>query len=238
MADNMIFEGKTTEEAINNGLKTLNVTRDKITYKVIEEPTKRLFSILTPRVVKVELTVIEKTSEIKKEVKKEIAKEEKKEVREYVVKEETLEKAKLKSEEIVGKLCEKLKISLVPIIKIENKTIMISLEGKELGYLIGYRGDTLDSVQTIISAMVNKDLDEHVRILLDIENYRQKRVKVLEGLAERIARDVVREKRNISLEPMSPMERKIIHSKLQDNNYVKTISIGEEPYRKVVISLK
>lgn len=89
-----------------------------------------------------------------------------------------------------------------------------------------------------MSAVASKDVDQKIRVILDIEGYKQKRQKTLEDLAEKVARTVIRTRKSVTLEPMQPYERKIIHSKLQDNPKVETTSIGEEPHRKVVISLK
>lgn len=227
MANSVIAEGKTTQEAIENGLKILKVTKDKVDIKVIEEPTKRLFSILAPRVVKVELTL-----------KEEKTIEKKSEKREYIISEETLEKAKIITEKAVEDLFNIINKKPSIAVEIKDKSIFVNMNSADLGFLIGYRGETLDALQTILTAIVNKDLEEHVRVLVDIENYRQKREKTLESLAKSIANTVVRERKSITLEPMTPLERKIIHSALQNNHRVTTHSVGEEPYRKIVISLK
>ena len=112
------------------------------------------------------------------------------------------------------------------------------MEGPEMGLLIGKRGQTLDSLQYLVSLVANKESEEYIRVKLDTENYRERRKKTLENLAKNIAFKVKRTKRYVALEPMNPYERRIIHSYLQNDKYVTTRSEGEEPYRKVIISLK
>ena len=108
----------------------------------------------------------------------------------------------------------------------------------EMGVLIGKRGQTLDSLQYLVSLVVNKESEEYVHVKVDTENYRQRRKETLENLAKNIAYKVKRTKRSISLEPMNPYERRIIHSALQNDKYVTTHSEGEEPFRRVVVTLK
>lgn len=120
----------------------------------------------------------------------------------------------------------------------EEKTMDIDLRGDDMGILIGKRGQTLDSLQYLTSLVVNKYTEEYTRVKLDIENYRERRKETLETLAKNISYKVKRTKHPVSLEPMNPYERRIIHSALQNDKYVVTRSEGEEPYRHVVISLK
>ncbi len=119
-----------------------------------------------------------------------------------------------------------------------EKALEINMEGPEMGLLIGKRGQTLDSLQYLVSLVANKESEEYIRVKLDTENYRERRKKTLENLAKNIAFKVKRTKRYVALEPMNPYERRIIHSYLQNDKYVTTRSEGEEPYRKVIISLK
>ena len=114
----------------------------------------------------------------------------------------------------------------------------VELSGDEMGVLIGKRGQTLDSLQYLISLVVNKGTDEYIRVKVDTENYRQRRKETLENLAKNISYRVKRTKRPVSLEPMNPYERRIIHSALQNDRFVTTHSEGEEPYRRVVVTLK
>ncbi len=120
----------------------------------------------------------------------------------------------------------------------ETKTLKIVMSGEDMGILIGRRGETLDSLQYLTSLAVNKVSNEFIKVQLDTENYRERRHETLVRLARRLASQVARSRKSVTLEPMSPNERRIIHSTLQNNRIVKTESIGEEPNRKVVISLK
>ena len=120
----------------------------------------------------------------------------------------------------------------------ENGSLEVDFAGEDMGILIGKRGQTLDSLQYIISLVVNKESDSYIRIKVDTENYRERRKATLEKLAKKIAYTVKRTKKPVALEPMNPYERRVIHSALQNDRYVCTKSEGEEPYRKVVIMLK
>ena len=216
-------EGKTTTEAIEKGLKELGVSKDKVEIKVLEEEKRSFYSILSPRVVKVELTL--------KEDKKEKNKEEKKHNENI----QEIEKAEQDIKEFLDNfLTKETKYE----VKINNFDIYVDMNGENLNYLIGYRGETVNAIQTILTAIANKKSTQKIRVYLDIAGYREKRIKTLEDLAEKLARTVERTKKSVTLEPMTAYERKIIHTKLQNNSKVKTFSKGEEPYRKVVISLK
>lgn len=114
----------------------------------------------------------------------------------------------------------------------------IELKGPEMGVLIGKRGQTLDSLQYLVSLVVNRDVDDYIRVKVDTENYRKRRKETLENLAKNIAYKVKRTRRSVSLEPMNPYERRIIHSALQNDKFVTTHSEGDEPYRHVVVTLK
>ena len=226
-----IFEGKTTNEAIENGLKELKVSKNRVEIKVLENEDKRsFFSILTPRVVKIEMK-LKNDKDIKEE------KTNKKEVRNIDISIEEINNVKEKVEEFLKGFKENLKDDSIKYdIKIENNQILIDIDGNDIGFLIGYRGETLNALQTIITNIANKK--GKVKVLVNVAGYRQKREKDLQVLAGKIASSVIKTKKKITLEPMSAFERKIIHTKLQENDKVKTYSIGEEPYRKVVVELK
>ncbi|MCC5423893.1 RNA-binding cell elongation regulator Jag/EloR [Clostridium botulinum] len=124
-------------------------------------------------------------------------------------------------------------------IKEKKDVIRIDLSGPDMGIIIGYRGETLDSLQYLVSLVINKDQScDYKRVILDTENYRDKRDETLKKLARRLGHKVRETGRPVKLEPMNPYERRIIHSELQNNNYVETYSEGEEPFRKVVINLR
>jgi len=120
----------------------------------------------------------------------------------------------------------------------EENCLNIEIAGEDMGVLIGKRGQTLDSLQYLVSLVVNKGTKEYIRVKVDTENYRERRNKTLENLAKNMAFKVKRTRRSVMLEPMNPYERRVIHSALQNDSYVTTHSEGEEPYRKVVITLK
>jgi len=235
MTNSIISEGKTTNEAIENGLKKLNVRKSQVDVKVLESDDKRsFFSILAPRVVKVELTVKEDVKQDKKEEKTEtvIVKKELKEVSD-----KDLEIAENNVKVFLDDFSKSANLSVTYNITKNPYGLNVDLKGEDIGFLIGYRGETLYSFQNIISAIASKGLETRVRLILDIEGYKAKREKTLEDLAEKIAKTVVKTRRDVTLEPMQAYERKIIHSKLQNNSKVTTKSIGEEPRRRVVITL-
>lgn len=229
MENTVIAEGKTTTEAIENGLKQLKVSKNMVDIKVLEEEKKSFFSILTPRVVKVQLTLKEtKKSEEIKETKRK-ANENEEEIKEEI------EKIKVFLKEFI----EKQPIQNIDW-KVEQKGFDIEIEingGNEISYLIGYRGETLNALQTVISSIINKEHSEKIRVHVDINGYRQKRVKTLEDLALKVSKTVLRTGKPIELEPMTAYERKVIHSALQGNDKITTFSKGEEPYRKIVIDI-
>ena len=120
----------------------------------------------------------------------------------------------------------------------ENATVEVNLRGEDMGVLIGKRGQTLDSIQYITSLVLNKDREDYIKVKMDTENYRERRKETLVNLASNIAKKVKRTRKTVFLEPMNPYERRIIHSTLQNDKFVETHSEGEEPYRKVVVTLK
>ena len=234
MSNSVIAEGKTTAEAVENGLKVLKVSKDKVDIKVLDnENKKRFFSILTPRVVKVELTIKENA---KQENNNKQVKKEEKPKREYDNNIEDINEAKERVENFLNDWLNKVDESLEYTIKIEDYTILIDIKGEAAGLLIGYRGESLNAMQTILSTIANRNFDNKIRLISDIENYREKRAKKLEELAEKVSKTVLKNGKSITLEPMSAYERKIIHSKLQDNTKVETYSIGEGDNRRIVIS--
>ncbi len=227
MEKTIISEGKTTNEAIEKGLKKLNVSKDCVDIKVLENEDKRsFFSILTPRVVKVEMTL------------KELKKDHNKVKKEIELNQEQQEKAKQNLENFLKEFVLKLPSGTTYQIKTTMNHINVEMASENLGYLIGYRGETLYSLQNILSSIAGKGIENRVKVILDIEGYKAKREKTLEDLAEKVAKTVIRTKTPIKLEPMQAYERKIIHSKLQQNSKVETTSVGEEPHRRIVVSLK
>lgn len=227
MGKTIIVEGKTSTDAIEKGLRELKCRKNDVDIKILESEDKRsFFSILEPRVVKVELTV-----------------KEGKENHDYHEKEykepsnEDVSKCKNNIEEFLKEFTTVVK-NLEYKINVQNKEINVELLGEKSSDLIGYRGDTINAMQTILSSIGNKNTLVRVRVLLDIANYKEKREETLKELARKLEKTVKRNGKKIILEPMNSYERKIIHTELQNSEYVTTYSIGEEPRRKVVIEKK
>lgn len=226
MPKTMIFEGKTTSEAIEKGLKEFNTSRENVDIKILEEEKRSFFSILAPRIVKIEMTLKEtRKKDIRKHEREQISEEEQKKAMKIV-------------EDFVKELTGKLKQSEIEYkLNIVGEYIEVELNGENAGYLIGYRGETLNSIQVIMNSVLKNRMKTHLKVTVDICGYKKERVKTLEQLAERVANTVIKTGKTVTLDPMRPYERKIIHSKLQENSKIRTHSVGEEPYRKIVISL-
>lgn len=237
MPNSIISEGKTTNEAIENGLKKLNVNKNQVEVKILENDDKRsFFSILAPRIVKVELTLKDEKKIIQKNDKVENIESRPREEKKYSKEElENAEKNVRKFlDEFLSKIGDDAKYEIIA----NENGLEVSLNGESVAFLIGYRGETLYSMQNILVSVASKELTTRVRVILDIEGYKQKREKTLEDLAERMEERVIRTRKSVTLEPMKAYERKIIHSKLQNSEKVTTVSIGEEPRRRLVINLK
>lgn len=223
MAKSIISEGKTTQEAIEKGLKEIKLPKELCEIKILEESKKSFFDILAPKVVKVEIKEIEAKKPEKIEIE---------------TTDNELEIAKKDVEIFLNEFLEKISPNFKAEIKIKDKCLYISIDGKDIGNLIGYRGETLYSIENILKAIANKKSQNRVVVRLDIENYKQKRVETLEEVARKKALIVEKTGNIITLEPMKAYERKIIHSVLQDNPNVETRSIGQEPKRRIVITKK
>lgn len=206
--DVMEFKGKTVDDAITAATVELGITSNKLNYEVIEEGSAGFLGIFN---VKPAVICVTLTKSLKE-----------------------------RTQEFCDDLFSAMKVETTVSIdfKEEDNIMNIDLSGPDMGVLIGKRGQTLDALQYLISLFVNKEGDSYVRVKLDTENYRERRKATLEKLAKKIAYTVKRTKKAVSLEPMNPYERRVIHSALQNDKYVCTKSEGEEPYRKVVIMLK
>ncbi len=215
-----IFEGKTTNEAIEKGLKQLKKHKNQVEIKVLEnEEKKTFFSILAPKVVKVEIKIKE---------------EQEKQIEPMNIEEVIKEIDHFMSDFIANLPTKDLKYE----VKKEKNLIKVNIDDEKAAYLIGYRGETLNCLQNILANIASNDKQEKVRVLLNISNYREKREKDLITLSNKIAESVEKTKKTITLEPMMAYDRKIVHNALQNHDKIKTYSIGKEPYRKVVVSLK
>ena len=203
--DMIEVSAKTVNDAITEACQKLGVTSDKLDYEVVEEGSSGFLGIGA------------KSAVIKASVKKSSVEE--------------------VARVFLNDVFQAMNMEVVIAIKYneEEKNMDIELSGNEMGVLIGKRGQTLDSLQYLVSLVVNKESEEYIHVKVDTENYRQRRK---ETLAKNIAYKVKRTKRSVSLEPMNPYERRIIHSALQNDKYVTTHSEGEEPFRRVVITLK
>ena len=228
MSKVIISEGKTTNEAIEKGLKVLNTSRDNVEIRVLDQEKRSFFDILAPRVVKVEITM-------KDEKNVEGINNKKNVTNKVEIDEEQLEKTRKELEEFIKAFLSNIDESFQYKIYIDNSSILIDINGGNSGMLIGHRGETLNSLQTILTSIANRNKDKKIRIYLNIDNYKQKRERTLENLAIKVSKTVIRSNKRITLEPMNAYERKIIHTKLQEMNNIKTHSIGEEPNRRIVI---
>ena len=208
MADFKNYSAKTVEDAITQASVALGVTSDKLEYEVLEKGSSGLLGIFG--------------------VKPAVIKARKK----VTVLDE--------GREFLEKVFDKMNMDVTIDMKYneEEKSVSINLIGGDMGVLIGKRGQTLDSLQHMVSLVINKHSEDYLRVKLDTENYRERRKETLENLAKNIAYKVKRTRRPVSLEPMNPYERRIIHATLQDDRYVVTKSEGEEPFRHVIVLLK
>lgn len=248
---------KTVEEAITEACIQLGLASTDVEVEVIEKGSAGFLGIGAKQAV-IKAWKKQEKKENKKEVKKE-AKKVVEEPKKEEVKEEAIPVVEESNEEVAEteeklaevepqtkEACEKfltdvlktmgMEVTLTSEID-EDGSLSINMEGDNMGILIGKRGQTLDSLQYLTNRVANKMQDGYVRVKLDTENYRQRRKETLENLAKNIAHKVKRTKRSVSLEPMNPYERRIIHSALQADKYVSTHSEGEEPYRRVVVTL-
>lgn len=250
---------KTVDQAVAEALKELNITAEQAVIEVLEEGKKGFLGMFskdakvrvstkeeaveevvveTETVTEVVETVVEEVVVEKEEVKEEAANKEV-EVREpkkFVVNDEAVAKAR----EFLQKVFNAMKIEVV-MEKFVNKndgTVTFKLHGADMGILIGKHGQTLDSLQYLTNLVANKNSAERVRVIIDVEDYRDRRIETLNRLAYRLADKVKRSGERVALEPMNPHERKIIHMALQNDRRVTTLSEGDEPYRHVVIELK
>ena len=250
---------KNLSDAITEACQKLSVTSDRLYYEVIEEGSSGFLGIGSkPAVIKAAVKeevekaqaaaaaaiksaneAVEEVKNNKAEVKTEAKVETKaaSEVKAPVVSDGSFEK---KAEVFLKDVFDAMKMEVTINVKYDaaDKSMDIDLSGDEMGLLIGKRGQTLDSLQYLVSLVINKDCADYIRVKVDTENYRERRKETLENLAKNIAYKVKRTKRSFSLEPMNPYERRIIHSALQDDRYVTTHSEGDEPFRRVVVTLK
>ncbi|MGI6203820.1 MAG: RNA-binding cell elongation regulator Jag/EloR [Anaerovoracaceae bacterium] len=274
--------GKSVDEAVDLALADLKLTRDEVTVKVLEEPSKGFLG-LGSKLAKVRVEPIKKEEPEEEKAEEAPAPEsadmkasagaetksahegereprertggknrrqkqrrnnnrKKKPQHERVVyiskRPDDLEPVESsKGVDFLRKVTEEMGLSLEFRAAANEESLYIDMKGEGVGAVIGKRGQTLDSLQYLTSLVVNKDRPKYIRVVLDVENYRAKRERTLDQLAERLADKVVRTGRSVRLEPMNPYERMIIHATLQSDERVRTRSEGEEPHRRVIIEL-
>lgn len=199
--------GKSVEEALEKALKELNLTKDRVNFKVLEEGSKGFLNFIGTKPARILVDVKPTSLELGIEFLKNVLK--------------------------------KMEISTELIVEETDDIVKINITGKDVKYAIGYRGETLNSLQYLTSIVINKDENtSYKKVILNAENYREKREKTLENLALKTAYKVKKYGRSYKLEPMQPYERRIIHATLQNDLEVITTSEGVEPFRHVLISLK
>jgi spoIIIJ-associated protein len=226
---------KTVDEAVKSALEELKADKENVDIEILEQPSKGIFGLLGGKPARVRVTLKEVKAP---EIVKETVKEPKKEKKETRILDYTLEKEKAKK--FLRDVMQAMDIKAEIRLKDTNEGLYINLSGPKMGIIIGRRGQTLDSLQYLVSLVVNKDKDRDgfIKVILDTEDYRKKREETLQRLAKRLAERVQKTGKKVELEPMNPYERRIIHYTLQEFNDITTFSEGEEPYRKVIIAHK
>lgn len=207
--DYIEVSGKTVDDALTEASVRLGTTSDQIEYEVIEKGSSGFLGIGSRNaVIKARKIVVETVENRVKNFLSDVFR------------------------------AMNMEVEIIVKVEEEDKQIDVELKGDDMGVLIGKRGQTLDSLQYLTNLAINKHSDNYYRVKVDTEDYRKRRKETLENLAKNIAYKVKRTKRPVSLEPMNPFERRIIHSTLQNDKYVTTHSEGEEPYRYVVVTLR
>lgn len=247
------FSAKTVDDALTEALIKLELTSNMVEYEVVETEKAGFLGIFS-RPAKIRVRKKEEKKEkpvkpVKKEAFEKTVKAEKREKQEKPEKKEKPEKQE--GQEVTGDVegaakrflndvfkAMNIEAEVVAVYDASENQLSVNIEGEDMGILIGKRGQTLDSLQYLTSLVVNKESSSYLKVKVDTENYRERRKETLENLAKNISYKVKRTKRSVSLEPMNPYERRIIHSALQNDKYVETHSEGEEPYRRVVVTLK
>lgn len=226
------FTGKTVEEAKEIACKELGIKEEDLSYEVMESEKGGFLGLFKSAKIRVALKNEEETQAATKETAQEEA--------EALILQYNPESPTDTAVEFIYQVLKQLNLQaeISAEIQQEEETIYVEIEGEEMGTLIGKRGQTLDALQYLTSLVVNRVCGKYYKIKLDTENYRERRKETLENLAKNIAMKVKKTRRSVTLEPMNPYERRIIHAALQNDRYVETHSEGEEPYRRVVVSMK
>ncbi len=209
MAYSIEKTGKTVQEAISAALAELKLSQDDVDIEVLDEGNKGIFGIIGSKVARIRA----------------------------IVKEDEATRGDIASD-FLYTILNNMGVEAEITVNEDDESIVVDINGDDIGIIIGRRGETMDSLQYLTSLVINKGYEDYKRVILNVENYRQKREETLVKLANRLAEKVVKYKKPVTLEPMNPYERRIIHSTLQGHKSVETYSTGEEPKRKVVITLK
>lgn len=234
--DRREFSAKTVSEAITKACMALEITSDHLDYEVISEGSSGFLGIGAKPAI-----IIARAKQTEENTKTEGFRsgQESAEKKSINQQEESFP-VEERTSDFLNKIFDAMKMEVT--VKTQfyeaEKELSLNLEGEDMGILIGKRGQTLDSLQYLVSLVANKGSEKYIRVKLDTENYRERRKETLEILAKNIAYKVKRTKHSVALEPMNPYERRIIHAALQNDRYVTTRSEGEDPFRHVVIALK
>ena len=227
------YSGKNEEEAKAVAAADLGIAAEELVYEVIEEEKGGFLGLF--KNCKIAVTLPEEQSDLSASVAEAIA-----EVAQSTITPASGETPAEVAVDFIKKVLTELGFTadISATVEEEEGNIYINVEGDDMGTLIGKRGQTLDALQYLTSLVVNRACNQYYKIKLDTENYRARRKETLENLAKNIAGKVKKTRRSVALEPMNPYERRIIHAALQNDKYVETHSEGEEPYRKVIVSMK
>ena len=251
------FTAKNVDDAITEACESFCVTSDKLDYEVVSSGSSGFLGInAKPAIIKARVkedkkeeikiydikvdTKVSSKQEVKSKKEKDKAKENVKEVEQTVSSDINADEVCDKANKFLKEVFDAMKMEVVvkTTFNQADKILDIELSGDEMGVLIGKRGQTLDSVQYLVSLVVHRDYSEYIHVKVDTENYRERRKATLENLAKNISYKVRKSRHSVALEPMNPYERRIIHSALQGDRFVTTHSEGEEPFRRVVVTLK
>ena len=232
------FTGKTVDVALDVALDHFRTSSDCVEYEVIEKESNGLLGLFS-KPAKIRVRLKEDAEFLEAPVKTETVSSQEKEEKVPAVSVDEGEMVKV-AENFLKEVCDKMGVEAGFEITCdaEDSRININIVGKDMGLLIGKRGQTLDALQYLTSLVVNKESGTYYKVKLDTENYRARRRETLENLAKNLSSKVKKTKKSVALEPMNPYERRIIHSALQYDKFVETYSEGEEPNRKVVIAMK
>ncbi|MFC4812617.1 RNA-binding cell elongation regulator Jag/EloR [Paenibacillus sp. GCM10023250] len=230
----ILASGKTIEDAVRNGLTELQVSAERVHVTVLDKPSRGLFGLIGVRAAKVELTLLPDTAvTVEPETAPAVPAADK------PAAPAASTDAILETERFIIEVARTMGLDITIARNDSKEGLVLALSGAgDLGMLIGRRGQTLDALQYLVNIVANRYSNSHLRIVLDAEDFRERRRKTLEDLSDRLAGQVIRTRKEVVLEPMAPHERKIIHSQLQNHGKVKTFSKGEEPNRRVVITLR